>query len=96
MSNQTVKRNFILLNIFYNTNFKITKIFSNWCNKGYGTKLLKSISDWCFDNGIEKIKFDVLSTNNRAIKSYRNAGYKIIGEFKCGDAMFYWMESRFK
>lgn len=72
------------------------RIHPNWCNKGYGTKLLKSISDWCFDNGIEKIKFDVLSTNNRAIKSYRNAGYKIIGEFKCGDAMFYWMESRIK
>jgi len=68
------------------------RMHPHWCNKGYGTKLLISISKWCFRNGIVKIKFDVLSTNYRAIKSYKKAGYKIIDEFSDNNAIFYWME----
>lgn len=70
------------------------RIHPQWCSKGYGTRLLKGISDWCFNNGIVKIKFDVLSTNQRAVKSYKNVGYKIIDEFECRNAIFYWMELR--
>lgn len=72
------------------------RVHPHWCNKGHGTKILKSISHWCFKNGIEKIRFDVLSTNQRAVKSYENAGYRIIDEFKRGDAIFYLMELKFE
>lgn len=68
------------------------RVHPGWCNKGYGTRILKAISEWFFENGIKKIKLDVLSTNHRAIKSYKNAGYKITDEFKRDSASFYWME----
>lgn len=70
------------------------RLHPQWCNNGNGTKILKGISNWCFDNGIVKIKFDVLSTNQRAVKSYKNIGYKIIDKFEHGNATFYWMELR--
>lgn len=68
------------------------RIHPDWCNKGYGTRILKAIFEWFLENGIVKIKFDVLSTNHRAINCYENAGFKITEEFKREDATFYWME----
>lgn len=68
------------------------RLHPDWCNKGNGAKILRGISKWCFNNGIARIKFDVLSTNKRAIKSYKNAGYKIVDKFYQGKDMFYWME----
>lgn len=68
------------------------RLHPQWCNSGNGAVILKVISRWCFNNGIKTIKFDVLSTNKRAIKSYKNAGFEIIDEFKRNDSVFYWME----
>src|SRR5690554_4413400 len=31
------------------------RLHPEWCNKGIGSKLLKVISEWCFNNGISKI-----------------------------------------
>jgi len=70
------------------------RMHPHWCDKGNGTLILKAISNWFFNNGIVKIKFDVLSTNQRAVKSYKNVGYIIIDEFKGENATFYWMELR--
>jgi len=70
------------------------RLHPQWCNNGNGTRILKGISNWCFNNGIIKIRFDVLSTNQRAVNSYKKVGYNIIDEFKYGNAIFYWMELR--
>lgn len=70
------------------------RLHPHWCNMGNGTKLLKGITNWCFNNGIQHIQFDVLSTNQRAIKSYQNAGYCIVDDFKNENGIFYWMESK--
>ncbi|WP_202711089.1 GNAT family N-acetyltransferase [Sporosalibacterium faouarense] len=69
------------------------RLHPDYCNKGYGTQQLKDISNWYFNQGIIKIQFDVLNTNNCAIKCYKNAGYKITGEFYHENDKFLWMES---
>lgn len=70
------------------------RLHPHWCDKGNGTKILKGITDWCFSNGIKRIQFDVLSTNLRAIKSYKKAGYTIFNEIQREGATFYMMESK--
>jgi len=70
------------------------RLHPHWCNMGNGTKLLKSITNWCFNNGIIRIQFDVLSTNQRAIKSYQKSGYCIVDEIEKENIIFYLMESR--
>ncbi len=72
------------------------RLHPGWVDKGVGSKLLKAISDWCFNNRIKSIKFDVLSTNQRAINAYKKVGYEIIDQFTLDNALFYWMELKNK
>ncbi len=72
------------------------RLHPEWCDKGVGSKLLKAVSDWCFSNGIKSIKFDVLSTNQRAVNAYKKVGYKITDQFTLDNALFYWMELKKK
>ena len=50
-------------------------------NRGTGTKALRMIARWCFDNGIEEIRLDVAASNGGAIRSYEKAGFVKTGEF---------------
>jgi len=48
--------------------------------KGYGTQALKAMLDWSFKvRGLRIITLDVLGSNPRAIKCYKNCGFKHIG-----------------
>lgn len=64
------------------------RIRPDYCNKGYGRKLLETISEWAFINQIKSIQFDVLESNERAVKCYSNASYKIIKRYEKHDAWF--------
>ncbi len=68
------------------------RIHPDWCNIGIGTKALTALSNWCMAKGLKRIRLDVLSTNQRAIKSYLKSGFCITGEFIQDDDLFYWME----
>ena len=57
------------------------RISPDWCDKGIGTFLLRSISEWCFAQGLISLHLDVAASNPRAVRCYEKAGYKITGEF---------------
>ncbi|MDR1605839.1 MAG: GNAT family N-acetyltransferase [Streptococcaceae bacterium] len=53
----------------------------NYWNKGYGTEALTLLLDYGFKAlNLHNIGLRVYSFNRRAIKSYENAGFKIIGK----------------
>jgi RimJ/RimL family protein N-acetyltransferase len=57
------------------------RIRPDFCNQGIGSKVLLIINDWGFSNGLHKIRLDVAGSNQRAVRCYEKAGYKITGEF---------------
>lgn len=63
------------------------------CDCGIGTGLATGIFSWCHARGLERIRLDVLSTNQRAARCYEKAGLKKTGEFQRDGATFWWMES---
>lgn len=55
----------------------------NYRGRGYGTKALKAITEFVFSNtNAQKITVDPDIHNERAIRCYRKAGYKIIKEIE--------------
>jgi len=53
----------------------------NYLGKGYGTEALTLLLDYGFKAlNLHNIKLDVYSFNERAMKSYEKAGFKIIGK----------------
>ncbi len=52
-----------------------------------GRKIVRSIYDYAIpnliENGITKCSLEVITENNRAIKSYENIGFKIFKHYKC-------------
>jgi len=45
--------------------------------QGYGQVLLKIVDNWAKDNGAKEIRLGASFANKQAMRSYRNAGYKI-------------------
>ena len=62
-------------------------------NKGYGTDALKSLSKHLIKHmHIKTLYIIPLISNYRAIKSYQNAGFRIIKPMKYEDGDCYYME----
>ena len=54
-------------------------------NKGYGTDALKTLINFIFNEmNINKVKLEVFSFNERAIRSYKKIGFKKEGIFRNG------------
>ncbi|BBE30378.1 N-acetyltransferase [Tepiditoga spiralis] len=52
-------------------------------NKGYGTEALKILVDFIFNEmNINKVKLNVYSFNERAIKSYKKVGFVVEGRLR--------------
>lgn len=49
--------------------------------KGIGTRIMRTVADWCFEHGVTSIRFDVVACNTRAVRCYEKAGFTIAGEF---------------
>lgn len=60
---------------------------------GIGKNLLKESISWADSNGIKKMTLNVLETNSKAIKLYKNLGFEIEGVLKrdkiLSDGKFY-------
>lgn len=55
----------------------------NYWGKGYGTDAMKVLLKFIFQNmNINKVKLNVFSFNERAIKSYKKCGFKVEGTLK--------------
>lgn len=55
----------------------------NYWGKGYGTDAMKVLLKFIFENmNINKVKLNVFSFNERAIKSYKKCGFKVEGTLK--------------
>jgi RimJ/RimL family protein N-acetyltransferase len=52
-----------------------------WCDRGVGTFMTSKVVDWCFINGIRRLRLDVAATNRRAVRSYEKLGFVQTGEF---------------
>ncbi len=57
------------------------RIHPLWCNKGIGTLVINTVSDWCFKSGLKALRFDVTAANTRAIQCYEKAGFVKTEEF---------------
>ena len=44
--------------------------------QGVGKLLLKKAEDWCVKNNCSELVLDVFSTNAKAIRFYKNAGFE--------------------
>jgi RimJ/RimL family protein N-acetyltransferase len=51
------------------------------CDRGLGTRLLRLVAQWCFDNGVSRLRLDVAAANPRAVRCYEKAGFTHSGEF---------------
>lgn len=54
-------------------------IRKNHRNKGLGTKMINTSVKWCRDSGITKLNLEVFSSNENAIRLYRNLGFVVEG-----------------
>ncbi len=52
-----------------------------FCNHGIGSRLLIAVRDWWFGHGMKALRLDVAATNQRAVRCYLNAGFRVTGEF---------------
>ena len=57
------------------------RIRPEWCNRGYGPRILRLAAAWCRDCGIQSIRLDVAAPNVRAVRCYEKAGMLRTGEF---------------
>ena len=57
------------------------RVHPDWCGKGTGTQMLQLVSEWWFGLGMQALQLDVAASNQRAVCSYRKAGFWCTGEF---------------
>ncbi len=57
------------------------RLHPDWCGKGYGTRMLRSVVEWCFHGGMKSLRLDVAAANERAVRAYEKAGFCRSGEF---------------
>jgi len=57
------------------------RIRPEWCNRGYGPRILRLAAAWCRECGIWRIRLDVAAANVRAVRCYEKAGMVKAGEF---------------
>jgi RimJ/RimL family protein N-acetyltransferase len=57
-----------------------------WCGRGLGTRLLRLVTQWCFAQGMNRLRLDVAAPNARAIRCYEKSGFIRTGEFWREDA----------
>lgn len=57
------------------------RLHPSWCDRGIGTSVMRTISNWCFDCGMKRVRLDVAAANPRAIRCYEKAGFVAAGEF---------------
>ena len=50
-------------------------ILEDWRGRGIGRRLVAAIEDWAVDHGVERVILNVTSTNDGAIRLYRELGY---------------------
>lgn len=54
-------------------------LLEQYCNIGIGGKMMEECLKWCHENYITQVELDVVSSNEKAIKMYKNFGFKITG-----------------
>ena len=57
------------------------RIRPEWCNRGYGPRILRLAAAWCRDCGVQRIRLDVGAANVRAVRCCEKAGMLKTGEF---------------
>lgn len=63
------------------------RIEPSWCNKGIGTLMIRTVSDWCFSCGLCALRLSVAATNAPAIRCYEKVGFTKKEEFWQQDDM---------
>ena len=80
-----------LMNISQSDRNGITRIAINeqtHFGQGYGTEAMNLMLDFAFGNlNLHRVQLDVISYNERAIKSYEKAGFKVEGRIR--DELYY-------
>lgn len=56
------------------------RIHPNWCDKGMGTSVLRTLCFWLFNHDIESVQVDVAASNTRAYRCYEKVGFCSVGE----------------
>lgn len=57
------------------------RIHPEWCDKGWGSKILLLLADWCGERHIKAIRLDVGPANGRALRCYQKVGFRKVGTF---------------
>jgi len=57
------------------------RVAPDWCDKGLGSLLVRSVTAWGFSVGFKSMRLDVAASNQRAVNCYKKSGYSVIGEF---------------
>jgi RimJ/RimL family protein N-acetyltransferase len=57
------------------------RVRPDWCDRGYGPRILGLAAVWCRECSIQSIRLDVSPTNVRAVRCYEKAGMVRVGEF---------------
>jgi RimJ/RimL family protein N-acetyltransferase len=57
------------------------------CDRGLGTRLLRLVARWCFDNGVSRLRLDVAAANPRAVRCYEKAEFTHTGDFWRDDSL---------
>lgn len=54
-------------------------ILKEYCDLGIGGKMMQECLGWCKENDITQVELDMVASNERAIRMYKNFGFEIIG-----------------
>ena len=54
-------------------------ILKEFWNIGIGGKMMLECLKWCMDNSVSQVELDVVTTNEKALKMYKNFGFEVVG-----------------
>ena len=57
------------------------RVHPDWCDRGVGTRIMRTVAEWSFARGIAALRLDVTAANARAIRCYEKSGFRKTGEF---------------
>lgn len=57
------------------------RVHPDMCGMGIGTRVLQMVSEWWFGCGMQALQLDVAASNQRAVRSYRKAGFACTDQF---------------
>ena len=55
------------------------RVHPHHCGRGFGTAFLQAVTDWLFQNRMDRVSVDVAASNGPAVRCYEKVGFVRVG-----------------